>query len=84
MPNVQLTIPNTIYVALKLPEEDKVQVLLTALAVSLYQRHILSFGKARELAEMSKWEFHEELGRRQIARHYDAEAFEEDLRYGQS
>lgn len=42
----------------------------------------MSFGKARELARMSKWEFHEELGKRQIPRHYDLDAFEEDFRYG--
>lgn len=84
MTNVQLTIPKTIYCALKLPEKEKEKVLLTELAVSLYQRQILSFGKSRELAGMSKWEFHEELGKRKIARHYDREAFEEDLEYGQS
>ena len=57
-------------------------VLLTELAVSLYHRNMLSFGKARELARMSKWEFHDELGKRKIPRHYDLDAFEEELRYG--
>ncbi len=80
----QLIIPKPIYIALKLPEADKEHVLLTELAVALYQRNILSFGKARELARMSKWEFHEELGKRKIPRHYDLEAFHEDLEYGQS
>ncbi len=84
MTNAQLIIPKTVYAALKLPEADKEHVLLTELAVSLYQRDILSFGKARELARMSKWEFHEELGKRKIARHYDLEAFREDFEYGQS
>jgi predicted HTH domain antitoxin len=32
---------------------------------------------------MSKWEFHNELGRRKIARHYTIEDFEEDLGYAQ-
>ncbi|MFC7028125.1 UPF0175 family protein [Halomicroarcula sp. GCM10025710] len=51
------------------------------LAVSLYARDILSFGKARTLAEMSKREFQELLGEREIARHYDERELEEDLDY---
>jgi len=62
--------------ALKIPEKEKEKTLLIELAVSLYQRGILSFGKARELAKMDKWEFHEELGKRNIARHYDLKDFE--------
>jgi predicted HTH domain antitoxin len=79
---LNLRIPMDVYLALKLPEEEIEKVLLIELAVSLYQRGILSFGKARELARMSKWEFHEELGRRKILRHYDWDCFEEDLEYG--
>ncbi len=79
---INLKIPKNIYLALKLPEEEKEKMLLIELAVSLYERGILSFGKARELAKMSKWEFHEELGKRKIERHYDIECLEEDLYYG--
>jgi predicted HTH domain antitoxin len=61
---------------------DLESVLLLELSMSLYQRKILSFGKARELSGLSKWQFHEELGKRKIERHYDAVAFEEDLKYG--
>ena len=82
MTELSLKIPKTVYIALKLPEADMEHVLLTELALSLYQRNVLSFGKARELARMSKWDFHEELGKRQIARHYNLDAFEEDLCYG--
>ena len=80
--DAQLIIPKPIYIALKLPEADKESTLLLELAVSLYQREILSSGKARELACMSKWEFHEELGKPKIDRHYDLEAFHEDLSEG--
>lgn len=79
---LNLRIPKAVYPAIKLPEKEIEKVLLIELAVSLYQRGILSFGKARELARMSKWEFHEELGRRKIPRHYDCNCFEEDLEYG--
>jgi len=78
-----LRIPKEINRALKIPGKEKESFLLKELAISLYQRDILSFGKARELANMSKWEFHNELGRRKIARHYTVEEFKEDLRYGE-
>ena len=77
-----LRIPDDIYLALKIPEEEKEKVLLLELAVSLYQRGILSFGKSRELAKLSKWEFHKELGERKIPRHYTLENFQEDFEYG--
>ncbi|UNC93974.1 UPF0175 family protein [Candidatus Contubernalis alkalaceticus] len=77
-----IKIPQHIYLALKLPEGDKEKLLLIELAVSLYERGILSFGKARDLAKMSKWDFHEELGKRKVERHYDIECMEEDFSYG--
>jgi len=79
-----LKIPDHIYLALKLPDSEKESVLLSELAIVLYERNILSFGKARELAQMSKWDFHELLGKRHIERHYDLESFNEDLNYGTS
>ena len=80
--DLNIKIPQNIYLALKLPEGDKEKLLLIELAISLYGRGILSFGKARELAKMSKWDFHEELGKRKVERHYDIESMEEDFRYG--
>ena len=82
--DTQLKIPKNIYLAMKFPEDEKQNMLLTELAVSLYQRGILSMGKARELAKMSKWEFHDLLGKRKISRHYSIENFQEDLIYGTS
>ena len=40
----------------------------------------MSFGKARELAGMNKWEFHLLLGDEGIVRRYDMEELEEDLK----
>jgi len=37
-------------------------VTFIVLVLIIYQRRIISLGKARKLAEMSKWEFLEELG----------------------
>jgi predicted HTH domain antitoxin len=53
--------------------------LKTELAVSLYQQGKLSFGKAREMAGMSAWEFQQYLGARKIGIHYDIEDYEKDL-----
>jgi len=50
------------------------------LALRLYEKGLLSFGKARELAGMSKWEFSRLLGKEGIPRRYDLEEFEKDLR----
>jgi len=52
------------------------------LALALYEEQILSFGKTRELANMTKWEFHELLGKRDIKRHYSEENLNEDIDYG--
>ena len=52
-----------------------------ALALALYQRQGLSFGKARMLAQMTRWEFEELLGQRQIARHYSEDDLREDIEY---
>jgi predicted HTH domain antitoxin len=48
------------------------------LALHLFEEEKLSFGKARELAEMSVWDFQQLLGRRGIPVHYDEEAYEND------
>jgi len=50
------------------------------LAVLLFAQGRLSFGKARELAEMTHWQFQQLLGSRDIAPHYDVDDFEQDLR----
>jgi predicted HTH domain antitoxin len=49
------------------------------LALALYQRGKLSFGKARELAGVSPRAFQEMLGLRGIPVHYDLPEYEEDL-----
>ena len=82
MPNI-LNIPEEVYRAMKIPDKRKRETLLKELAIALYKEEILSFGKARELADMSKWEFHELLGKRNITRHYNMESLKEDsINYG--
>jgi predicted HTH domain antitoxin len=43
---------------------------------------VLALGKARLLAQMTRWEFEELLGQRGILRHYTDLDLEEDLKYG--
>lgn len=79
MPAIE--IPDDVYDALELPEREREATVLRELAVTLYDRGFASFGKARELAGLSKWEFHRLLGERGIERHYSREELDEDLAY---
>ena len=44
------------------------------------EKGLLTFGKARELAEMPRWAFHDLLGEEGIQRRYDMEELEDDLK----
>ena len=79
--NLQLRIPNSVAQAIRLPEDRIMSELQVELAISLYSQSLLSFGKARELAGMDKYEFGRLLGRRGVPRHYTQEELEDDLAY---
>ena len=79
--DVQLHIPESVVQAMRLPEERISQELLVELAVALYRQGILSFGKARELADMGKYEFGQLLGKRGVLRHYGQQELDDDLKY---
>ena len=49
------------------------------IAISLYDQRRLSIGKARELANMTLWEFRQILATRSISPHYDEEDLAEDV-----
>ena len=53
--------------------------LKTELAVSLYAQGRLSLGKARELTDLSLWEFRQLLAARRIPVHYDLNDLQDDL-----
>lgn len=82
--SLNLQIPDSIVQAIRLPEDRLSQELLKELAVALYAQGSLSFGKARELANMAKYEFGQLLGERGISRHYGQEELEDDLDYARS
>jgi predicted HTH domain antitoxin len=66
--------------AIKLPTEEVPTRLRRELAIRLYAKGLLSFGKARELSGMTLWAFHDLLGEEGIPRHYDVQEFDEDLK----
>jgi predicted HTH domain antitoxin len=80
-PCIVLDIPADVVAAVKLPPQEIEQEFRKELALALYKRGTLSFGKARVLAHLSYWEFSELLGNRQIARHYTEADLDEDILY---
>jgi len=78
---LHLEIPEGVTQAIRLPEGRMKPELLAELALALYSQGFLSFGKARELAAMTKYEFGVLLGKRCISRHYGREEIEEDIAY---
>ena len=76
-----ISIPDDVLASMKLPEKDKERLLKIELSIALYQRGILSMGKARKLAGVGKWEFIEELAKRKIERHYTVKELEEDIAF---
>ena len=81
MTDITITVPQDIVQALRLPPDAVAAELQRELAVALYQRGILSSGKAAALAEMSRWEWEELLGSRKIPRHYADEDLDRDIAY---
>ena len=73
--SVSLDIPRDVLHATRMTPKE----LRQELALHLFEQHKLSFGKARELSELSVGEFQQLLGSRGIPVHYDVEAYEEDL-----
>ena len=82
--SLQLEIPDSITQAIRLPEKRIKQDLLTELAIALYSQEVLSFGRARELAGMAKYDFGRLLGKRGIGRHYGLEDLQDDIDYAGS
>jgi predicted HTH domain antitoxin len=76
-----IDLPAGVLDAIAAPPADREPIVRQELAVSLYREEYLSFGKARELAGLSKAEFHRLLGEREIERHYTAEDLALDLEY---
>ena len=81
MADVTIRVLEEIVQALRLPPDIVATELQRELAVALYQRGILSSGKAAALAEMTRWEWEELLGARKIPRHYADEDLDQEIAY---
>lgn len=77
----QIDIPDSVASSLRLPEQEIEPRLRAELAIALYAREILSFGKACELADISRPMFAEQLAERGIPRHYGEDELAQDLSY---
>ncbi len=74
-PVASIEIPQEILDSARLSTHDaKVE-----LAISLYAQGRLSVGKAKELANMSLWEFRQLLASRKITSHYDENELKNDI-----
>ena len=82
MPKLLVEIPEDVSDALRLPPAEQERELRRELALALYQRGILAFGKSRRLAGMNGREFDHLLGERKVARHYTEEDLRDDIEYG--
>ncbi|MGC1378000.1 MAG: UPF0175 family protein [Anaerolineales bacterium] len=81
---ILIEIPDSVARAIRLPPKEQQRQLKTELALSLYAQGILSFGKACELAEITKVEFGLLLGKRNIPRQYDEQDLQDDIAYASS
>jgi len=79
-----LKISDDIVDAIRLPPGEVDQELHKELGLALYQRGVLSSGKACALAGTTRWEFEELMGRYKIHRHYTENNLEEDIDYARS
>lgn len=70
-----LEIPKDVLDAAQMNTHD----LQRELALALYAQNRLSLGKARELADLSLWEFRQWLGLRRVEAHYDTDDLQDDL-----
>ena len=79
-----LEIPADVLDSVKFPPNEIEKEFRQELALALYQRGVLSSGKACVLAQLTRWQFEALLGQRRIPRHYSAADLEEDIQYAQS
>ena len=80
MTQVSIDIQEDLVQAIKIPTSEIPRRLKRELAIRLYEKGLLAFGKARELAEMPRWAFHDLLGEEGIERRYAMDELEDDLK----
>jgi len=76
----EILVPEKIVKALGFRESETGSKLKKELAVYFFQRDLLSFGQARQLAELSTWDFLDLLRERRVPLHYGIPEYEEDIK----
>lgn len=79
--DIVLTIPSSLAQEMKLPPDTIREELMSELAVSLYQRGIITSAQACSLSGLDRFQFEELLWKRQMPVHYSEEDLEKDIRY---
>lgn len=77
--SIRLELDNDLQDALRIPPEEQESRLRRELSLRLYEKGLLSLGKARHMAGMDKWEFLLLLSREGIPRQYDKKELDRDL-----
>ncbi len=81
MSSIMIEIPEEVIRTAKIPPGEISQRIKNELAARLYEKSILTFGKARLLAGLSKWQFYRFLGESGVVRNYDLEELDKDIEY---
>lgn len=76
---LQLEFNDEIQDALRIPLDEQKGRLRRELALRLYEKGLLSLGKARQFAGMEKWNFLLLLAQEGISRQYDKMEIDRDL-----
>lgn len=76
---LRLEVNDEIQEALRIPPEEQEARLRKELSLRLYEKGLLSLGKARQLAGMEKWDFLFLLAQEGIPRQYDENELDRDL-----
>ncbi len=74
-----IEIPDSVADAMRVPRPERESRIRVDLGCALYAGEVLPLGKAAALADMDKFQFAVELGKRKIGRHYDESCLTEDL-----
>jgi predicted HTH domain antitoxin len=81
MAKLTLEIPPEVVDAVRLPPGEIEAELRKELALALYRRGALPLGKARVLAQMTRWQFGQLLAERRVPRHYTEADLADDLQF---
>ncbi len=76
---ITMELPDDVLNILNIPKDKLSSELKIQLALFLYEKGKLSFGKARELSGLTVWEFMEKLSENKIPLKYDVKDLKEDL-----